>query len=159
MTSLPRSQPVSRDEPCQNCNGTKRALYFSEQGFTHETRDCHVCRPQCDVHTSEVEFEYTNWEGRKSLRRARPISIRFGKSEWHPKPQWLMLAFDIDKGSDREFAMADMEFEDNALAALALSSAKPRCPNGLEHGNCGFPTCIPSCPGRLSLSSTHRGGE
>lgn len=27
-----------------------------------------------------------------------------------------------------------------------------RCPNGLEHGNCGFPDCVSSCPGRLSLS-------
>ncbi len=76
------------------------------------------------VLTEEVDFEYTNWEGRKSLRRARPISIRFGKSEWHPKPQWLMRAFDLDKGEEREFAMVDMEFEDSGLAALALSSAE-----------------------------------
>jgi hypothetical protein len=81
---------------------------------------------QCGVLTHEVDFEYTNWEGRKSLRRARPISIRFGKSEWHPKPQWLMRAFDIDKGEEREFAMADMEFEESGLAALAVSSAHSR---------------------------------
>lgn len=29
---------------CKNCNGTKRAIYFSEIGMMHEIRDCHVCR-------------------------------------------------------------------------------------------------------------------
>ncbi len=29
---------------CYNCNGTKRALYFSEMMQIHEIRDCHLCR-------------------------------------------------------------------------------------------------------------------
>jgi hypothetical protein len=29
---------------CKNCNGTRRALYFSEQSMTHEIRECHLCR-------------------------------------------------------------------------------------------------------------------
>jgi hypothetical protein len=28
---------------CRYCNGTKRALYFSEQGWAQEWRDCHIC--------------------------------------------------------------------------------------------------------------------
>jgi hypothetical protein len=71
-----------------------------------------------------IDFEYTNWEGRKTMRCARPISVRFGKSEWHPKPQWLLLAFDIERAAEREFAMADMGFEGDALAALSLSSTE-----------------------------------
>jgi hypothetical protein len=30
-------------EPCPQCQGTHRALYFSEQGWKHEERDCHLC--------------------------------------------------------------------------------------------------------------------
>lgn len=37
----PLAAPV---ETCPNCNGTKRAIYFSEQSYTHEYRECHVCR-------------------------------------------------------------------------------------------------------------------
>lgn len=39
-----KSEVRSREAICQNCNGTKRALYFSEQGMKHEKRECHMCR-------------------------------------------------------------------------------------------------------------------
>lgn len=29
---------------CKHCNGTKRALYFSEIAQVHEIRECHMCR-------------------------------------------------------------------------------------------------------------------
>jgi len=79
---------------------------------------------QAPGNSGVIEFEYCNWEGRKAIRQARPISIRFGKSEWHPKPQWLLLAFDIDREAEREFAMADMAFdEEDVPPALAVASA------------------------------------
>lgn len=42
------SDPVVRPdfaggEACRYCNGTKRALYFTEQGWAQEWRDCHAC--------------------------------------------------------------------------------------------------------------------
>jgi len=52
-----------------------------------------------------VGIDYTNWRGERTLREIIPISIRFGTSEWHPEPQWLLLAYDIDKQAEREFAM------------------------------------------------------
>lgn len=55
-----------------------------------------------------IRFRYVNWRGEVSQRRALPISTRFGVSEWHLDPQWLMLATDLDKNEDREFAMRDM---------------------------------------------------
>lgn len=42
------------------------------------------------------------------------------------------------------------------IRALALPSTRCLCPNGLEHGNCLFPDCVSSCPGRLAHSSTDR---
>jgi hypothetical protein len=50
---------------------------------------------------------YTNWRGETSRRRIIPKSVRYGSTEWHPEPQWLMLAWDDDKQADREFALKD----------------------------------------------------
>lgn len=55
-----------------------------------------------------ITFWYKNYKGEEGYRRVRPISIRFGKSEWHPEPQWLMLADDLVNSNKREFAMKDI---------------------------------------------------
>jgi hypothetical protein len=39
------SIPAQSTPSCRYCNGTGKALYFSEQGWTQEWRACHVCRP------------------------------------------------------------------------------------------------------------------
>jgi len=63
---------------------------------------------------NDVSFIYTNYKGETSFRRVLPISIRFGTSEWHPKPQWIMKSLDLVKKADREFAMNGISewFED-----------------------------------------------
>lgn len=55
-----------------------------------------------------IVFWYKNYKGEQGYRRAVPISIRYGTSDYHHSPQWLMLAFDTEKQAEREFAMADM---------------------------------------------------
>lgn len=57
---------------------------------------------------SFVTFTYTNYRGWTGVRRVRPLRIRFGPSEWHPEPQWLLDAYDLDKGADRSFALKDV---------------------------------------------------
>lgn len=57
---------------------------------------------------SDFECDYVNYKGERSHRRISPRSIRFGTSHYHPEPQWLMAAADLDKGALREFAMKDM---------------------------------------------------
>jgi hypothetical protein len=52
---------------------------------------------------------YTNYRGETAIRKIQPKSIRFGSTEWHPEPQWLLLALDIEKNADREFALHDMK--------------------------------------------------
>lgn len=52
-----------------------------------------------------VRIVYTNHEGRTKIRNISPQAIRFGYSKWHPKQQWLLDAFDLDKNADRTFAM------------------------------------------------------
>jgi hypothetical protein len=45
------------------------------------------------------------------------------------------------------------------LEAALTVTRHTNCPNGLEHGACLHPECVPSCPGRLSLSRPHGGGQ
>ena len=47
------------------------------------------------------------------MRWVTPASIRWGVTEWHIEPQWLMLAFDHVKGADREYALVNCHFIDN----------------------------------------------
>jgi predicted DNA-binding transcriptional regulator YafY len=56
----------------------------------------------------EVRIFYTNWRGETRWRRVVPIRIWFGSNPWHPEPQWLLDAFDVDKAEDRAFAMKNI---------------------------------------------------
>lgn len=55
-----------------------------------------------------IVFWYKNYRGETGYRRAIPISIRFGVSDWHKEPQWLLLGIDTDKEAEREFALKDI---------------------------------------------------
>lgn len=56
----------------------------------------------------EILIRYTNYRGETALRRIIPISLRFGSTEWHPRPQWLLEAFDLDRRAERAFALKDI---------------------------------------------------
>jgi predicted DNA-binding transcriptional regulator YafY len=55
-----------------------------------------------------VRILYTNYRGETNLRRIVPERIHFGSTEWHPEPQWLMEALDVEKNATRSFAMKDI---------------------------------------------------
>lgn len=44
-----------------------------------------------------VRIVYTNHRRETATRTIIPIRLWFGTTEWHPKPQWLVDAFDVDK--------------------------------------------------------------
>lgn len=56
-----------------------------------------------------VEILYTNYRGETSRRKILPEKIWFGATDWHPEPQWLIDALDIEKGALRNFAMKDIQ--------------------------------------------------
>jgi hypothetical protein len=58
--------------------------------------------------SSEIEFDYINWKGIKSKRKALVMSFWFGSNEWHKEEQWLMKGCDLDKNETRIYAMRDM---------------------------------------------------
>lgn len=55
-----------------------------------------------------VVIDYTNFRGERALRTITPADIDFFSNEWHPEPQWLLIAFDHEKQADRTFAMKDI---------------------------------------------------
>lgn len=55
-----------------------------------------------------VIIDYTNWRGERSERTIEPKMVEFAATEWHPEPQWLLLAWDFGKREYRQFAMKDI---------------------------------------------------
>lgn len=54
-----------------------------------------------------VTLTYTNWRGETAERTILPQRLWFGATEWHPEPQWLLTAIDVEKGAERDFALKD----------------------------------------------------
>lgn len=57
---------------------------------------------------STIVFTYTNWQGKTSNRRVKVKKFVFGSTEYHPQPQMLMVAHDLDKDTERTFAIAEI---------------------------------------------------
>ena len=55
-----------------------------------------------------VKIDYTNWRGERRERIIIPHQIMFGISNYHPEPQWMLDAKDVEKGEVRRFAMRDI---------------------------------------------------
>jgi len=57
----------------------------------------------------DVSIDYTNWKGERSYYHIRPTGqVVFRVTEYHPEPQWLLEALDVNKGEIRLFAMRDI---------------------------------------------------
>jgi hypothetical protein len=69
-----------------------------------------------------VTFWYRNYRGEISRRVAAILGLRWGSSEYHKEPQWLLRGFDLEKEAEREFAIKDMA---PTREALAQSDAGP----------------------------------
>lgn len=56
-----------------------------------------------------LTITYTNWRGETATRRIVPVKFYFGDTSWHPKPQWLLRALDVDRGLERDFAVSGIK--------------------------------------------------
>ena len=58
--------------------------------------------------TGEVTIDYVNYRGERGSRLIRPVggSLGLGSNEWHPEPQWLFTALDIERNVERTCALA-----------------------------------------------------
>jgi len=56
-----------------------------------------------------VKILYTNYRGETAVRSIIPHKVWFGGTDWHPGAQWILDAFDVEKGADRSFALKDVK--------------------------------------------------
>lgn len=52
----------------------------------------------------KVTIRYRNWKGEEAVRHIIPLRMFFGATDYHPEPQWLLEAADLDKNTTRTFA-------------------------------------------------------
>jgi hypothetical protein len=64
--------------------------------------------PLPDPAIHRFEIVYQNYRGEIATRHIIPRQIFFGSTSYHPNPQWLMRAYDLDKEDDRVFALIDV---------------------------------------------------
>lgn len=58
-----------------------------------------------------IRVKYTNYRGEVDVRQIIPVGpLKFRATDYHPEPQWIMRAFDIEKQAYREFALRDCDF-------------------------------------------------
>jgi hypothetical protein len=57
-----------------------------------------------------IPVNYVNWKGSERVRQIVPISVRFGSTEFHPVPQWLLKALDPEDNQEKEFALSQCDF-------------------------------------------------
>jgi hypothetical protein len=58
----------------------------------------------------EVIIDYTNWRGKRGLRRIIPIGVSFENNEYHLDTQWLLEAIDLNDADHKTktFALKDI---------------------------------------------------
>lgn len=84
-------------------------------------------RPDAPCHI----VEYTNYRGETALRSIIPIRLWWGTTEWHPEEQWILTAWDAEKGTVRDFAWQDMRPVQNPATSAAVA-ARPAVAHALH---------------------------
>jgi len=56
----------------------------------------------------QVKIIYKNWKGVIAKRNILPEKLFYGSDEWHKVEQWFVLAYDLDKKANRNFALNDI---------------------------------------------------
>lgn len=61
-----------------------------------------------------IRILYKNYKGEIAWRSILPKKIWFGVTEWHPEPQWLLDAEDLERHVQRSFALKDIQQWDHS---------------------------------------------
>lgn len=58
-----------------------------------------------------VVVSYLNHRGDRALREITPLRVRYGSTEHHPEPQFLLEVFDHGRNAARTYALKDCDFD------------------------------------------------
>jgi len=64
--------------------------------------------PDLWVEKRTVFILYTNYRGQQAWRKVLPLSMWFGVSPYHERPQWFVKAVALDRADERDFALKDI---------------------------------------------------
>lgn len=91
------------------------------------------------------------------MSRSYPVSVALADRIDATKRSWLPIAGHVVNVT---FSLVEADMITAALRASQPATPtggeardNTHCSNGLEHGNCLYPDCISSCPGRLRSSA------
>jgi SAM-dependent methyltransferase len=65
-----------------------------------------------------LKIDYTNWRGERRQRTIQPLEIRYGSTQWHPEPSWLLKGSEAGKG-ERFYALENVHDWEMATATLS----------------------------------------
>ncbi len=57
-----------------------------------------------------VLIDYTNWRRQRAERVILPTSLWFGTTEQHPKQEWMVKGFDVEKKAERDFTLRTIHY-------------------------------------------------
>jgi hypothetical protein len=58
---------------------------------------------------TRIRFTYTNWKGRKGVRKCIVESFGLENHPHHPQTQWFIHGLDLDKNARRSYAVKDID--------------------------------------------------
>lgn len=73
----------------------------------HDSENMNAPHTLRELGVQPATVTYTNWRGETAVRRIVPLRVWFGSTAWHPEPQWILTALDVDKDKERHFALKD----------------------------------------------------
>jgi predicted DNA-binding transcriptional regulator YafY len=73
-----------------------------------EEKFTNIDRTTVMVDRKEVNIDYTDYKGVRSLRRILPVRLDYGKNQWHKENQYMIVALDLDRDEIRTFSIKDI---------------------------------------------------
>lgn len=60
-----------------------------------------------------VSMDYVNYRHEYSHRLVIPELFWFGSTQYHDEDQWIMTAWDVERGVRRDFALRNCDFQNH----------------------------------------------
>lgn len=55
-----------------------------------------------------IKVRYTNYRGETAIRTIIPLRFYVGATQYHPKEQWLLEVWDVERDALRVYALKDI---------------------------------------------------
>lgn len=78
-----------------------------------------ACKSTYDT-SKATSVKYKNYRNEVATRTIIPIKIYWGKTDFHPREQWILKVWDVEKNAERDYAFNDIqEFNTRSTHTIA----------------------------------------